>query len=129
MAGQALRLDVVRPQHTDAASQCGRRIAADDLTGPWLYLPCPSLSQGDAERSLERLHEAAEKDLGAHVTKARNQADGGFDADAFQTFRKNLIGEDRAVAAVGPQAAAGAVEGCCAKGDSNDGFRARDVAW
>ncbi|KAG2435678.1 hypothetical protein HXX76_006879 [Chlamydomonas incerta] len=48
--------------------------------------------QGDAERSLERLHEAAEKDLGAHVTKARNQADGGFDVDAFQTFRKNLIG-------------------------------------
>ncbi|KXZ55686.1 hypothetical protein GPECTOR_2g1236 [Gonium pectorale] len=47
--------------------------------------------QGDAERSLERLHEAAEKDLGMHVTRARNQAE-PFDVEAFQTFRKNLIG-------------------------------------
>ncbi|KAG2501662.1 hypothetical protein HYH03_000165 [Edaphochlamys debaryana] len=48
--------------------------------------------QGDAERSLERLHEAAEKDLGVHVSKARSQVEGGFDAEAFQNFRKNLIG-------------------------------------
>ncbi|EFJ49570.1 hypothetical protein VOLCADRAFT_59371 [Volvox carteri f. nagariensis] len=48
--------------------------------------------QGDAERSLERLHEAAEKDLGTHVQKARNQLDGGFDVELFQNFRKNLIG-------------------------------------
>ncbi|GFR48822.1 hypothetical protein Agub_g10775 [Astrephomene gubernaculifera] len=48
--------------------------------------------QGDAESALERLHEAAEKDLGAHVQRARSQAEGGFDAEAFQNFRKNLIG-------------------------------------
>jgi hypothetical protein len=56
--------------------------------------PLSCCAQGDAERSLERLHEAAEKDLGRHVLAARNQqADAPFDADAFQTFRKNLIGE------------------------------------
>ncbi len=49
--------------------------------------------QGDAERSLERLHEAAEKDLGAHVQRARNQVEGGFDVESFQNFRKNLIGK------------------------------------
>ena len=43
---------------------------------------------------MERLHEAAEKDLGNHVQKARNQSEGGFDVEAFQNFRKNLIGED-----------------------------------
>ncbi|GIL57550.1 hypothetical protein Vafri_12725 [Volvox africanus] len=46
--------------------------------------------QGDAERSLERLHEAAEKELDAQ--KARTQQDGSFDIESFQNFRKNLIG-------------------------------------
>lgn len=52
-----------------------------------LYPPC----QGDAERSLERLHEAAERVLGQHVARAREHPN-AFDVAAFQEFRKNLIG-------------------------------------
>lgn len=70
-------------------------------------IPIP---QGDAERSLERLHEAAERVLGQHVARAREHPN-AFDVAAFQEFRKNLIGAQGGGVQGGARARAGAEDG------------------